>query len=352
MIILKLILTFITLAFLSPTVVFASCVGLGADERLENYCLVSALNGATVTKTDLLYIDHRLRREGYKDGLGVQGATPVDNLSTSFSLTPIFRYEDNINGGNSPQPLVVGSLRFIGDENFHKQSGVLVGLNAGLGGRYIYDQGRYLNYNLGTGYAQSFESGIGVVNHNASVCSVNHIAKRWYVDACADQIRERKELLDATNSNVKLIGSHIFSSPTQQHKQFKFGINRYLTDAYQQNQLQFSIKTTHPQGMVTGIDTTFGEAVRGQLATQFFVAGNVGLYFAKKPIRISATYHRSTGGLLLGFERDSNTASISVSYPVWRNLTATLGYTKTDSNIDYFDVSGPSLDVQFAAIQF
>ena len=352
MIILKLILTFITLAFLSPTVVIASCVGLGADERLENYCLVSALNGATVTKTDLLSIDHRLRREGYKDGLGVQGATPVDNLSTSFSLIPIFRYEDNINGGNSPQPLVVGSLRFIGDENFHKQSGVLVGLNAGLGGRYIYDQGRYLNYNLGTGYAQSFESGIGVVNHNASVCSVNHIAKRWYVDACADQVRERKELMNATNSNVKLIGSHIFSSPTQQHKQVKFGINRYLTDAYQQNQFQFSIKTTHPQGMVTGIDTTFGEAVSEQLATQFSVAGNVGFYFAKKPIRIFATYHRSTGGLLLGFDRNSNTTSISVSYPVWRNFITTLGYSKTDSNIDYFDVSGPSLDVQFAAIQF
>jgi len=138
-------------------VVTAYCVGLGADERLENYCLVSALNVATVTKTDLLSIDHRLRREGYKDGLGVQGAEPVDNLSALFSLTPIFRYEDNINGGNSPQPLVVGNLSFIGDENFHKQSGVLVGLNAGLGGRYIYDQGRYLNYHLGTGYGKALE---------------------------------------------------------------------------------------------------------------------------------------------------------------------------------------------------
>ena len=340
------------LVLLSPTVVTAYCVGLGADERLENYCLVSALNVATVTKTDLLSIDHRLRREGYKDGLGVQGAEPVDNLSALFSLTPIFRYEDNINGGNSPQPLVVGNLSFIGDENFHKQSGVLVGLNAGLGGRYIYDQGRYLNYHLGTGYAQSFESGIGVVNHTARVCSVNHFAKGWYVDACADQVRERKELMNATNSNVKLIGSHIFSSPTQQHTQVKLGINRYLTDAFQQNQLQFSVSTTHPQGIVTGIDTTFGEAVSGQLATQFFVAGRVGLYFLKKPLRVSASYHRSTGGLLLGFDRDSNTASISVSYPIWRNLTATLGYIKTDSNIDHFDVGGPSLDVQFAAIQF
>lgn len=340
------------LVLLSPTVVTAYCVGLGADERLENYCLVSALNGATVTKTDLLSIDHRLRREGYKDGLGVQGAEPVDNLSALFSLTPIFRYEDNINGGNSPQPLVVGNLSFIGDENFHKQSGVLVGLNAGLGGRYIYDQGRYLNYHLGTGYAQSFESGIGVVNHSARVCSVNHFARRWYVDACADQVRERKELMNASNSNVKLIGSRIFSSPTQQHTQVKFGINRYLTDAFQQNQLQVAVSTIHPQGIVTGIDTTFGEAVSGQLATQFFVAGRVGLYFLKKPLGISASYHRSTGGSLLGFERDSNTASISVSYPIWRNLTATLGYSETDSNIDYFDVSGPSLNVQFAAIQF
>ena len=74
---LKSYLTAIVLVLLSPNVVTAYCVGLGADERLENYCLVSALNVATVTKTDLLSIDHRLRREGYKDGLGVQGAEPV-----------------------------------------------------------------------------------------------------------------------------------------------------------------------------------------------------------------------------------------------------------------------------------
>ena len=350
--ILKSYITAMGLLLLNPVVVNASCIGLGADERLENYCLVSALNGATINKTDLLFIDQRLRHEGYKDGLGIQGTKPVDNLSTLFSVTPIFRYEDNINGGNSPQPLVVGNLRFIGDENYYKQSGVLIGLTAGLGGRYIYDQGRYLNYSLGTGYAQGFQNGVGIVSQNVSLCSVNHIAKRWYVDACADQARERKKLMDTTNSNIKLIGSHVFSSPTKQHKQFKFGINRYLADNYNQNQIQFGFNTTHPQGVFTGLDTTFGEAVNEQLATRFFVAGTVGLYFARKPLKFTASYRRSSGGLLLGFDRDSNTASISATYPVWRNFTATLGYSNTDSNIDYFDASGPSLDVQFAAIQF
>ena len=342
----------ITLVLLSSTLATASCLGLGADERLENHCLVNNLNGATINKTDLLSIDHRLRREGYKDGLGVQGTKPVDNFSSSFSVTPIFMYEENINGGNSRQPLVVGSLRLIGDENFYKQSGVVVGLNAGLGGRYIYGQGRYLNYNLGTGYAQSFESGIGIVNHNASLCSINHIAKRWNIDACADQARNHKKLLDVTSSNLKLILSHTFSNLRKQHKQLKFGINRYLADNYNQNQIQFGFNTTHPQGVFTGLDTTFGEAVNEQLATRFFVAGTVGLYFARKPLKFTASYRRSSGGLLLGFDRDSNTASISATYPVWRNFTATLGYSNTDSNIDYFDASGPSLDVQFAAIQF
>ena len=348
----KLYLVTIALIFISPALAHSACVGLGADERLENHCLVNSLNGATINKTDLLSIDHRLRREGYKDGLGVQGTKPVDNPSTLFSVTPIFRYEDNINGGNSRQPLVVGSLRLIGDENFYKQSGVVVGLNAGLGGRYIYGQGRYLNYNLVTGYAQSFESGIGIVNHNASLCSINHIAKRWNIDACADQARNHKKLLDVTSSNLKLILSHTVSNLRKQHKQLKFGANRYLANDYNQNQLQFAINTTYPQGVFTGLDTTLGEAVNEQLATRFFVAGTIGLYFARKPLKFTASYRRSSGGLLLGFDRDSNTASISATYPVWRNFTATLGYSNTDSNIDYFDASGPSLDVQFAAIQF
>ena len=58
------------------------------------------------------------------------------------------------------------------------------------------------------------------------------------------------------------------------------------------------------------------------------------------------------GGLLLGAARDAKTASISVSYPVWRNLTATLGYAKTNSTIDYFDTSGPTLALDFDAIKF
>ena len=43
---------------------------------------------------------------------------------------------------------------------------------------------------------------------------------------------------------------------------------------------------------------------------------------------------------------------LAASYPVWKNLTASVGYRKTDSSIDYFDVSTPTFVIQFVAIQF
>jgi len=56
--------------------------------------------------------------------------------------------------------------------------------------------------------------------------------------------------------------------------------------------------------------------------------------------------------MLLGIARDESTVAVSASYPVWKNLTASVGYRKTDSSIDYFDVSTPTFVIQFAAIQF
>ena len=67
---------------------------------------------------------------------------------------------------------------------------------------------------------------------------------------------------------------------------------------------------------------------------------------------MSIGYADADGGLLLGYERRDKTYSISASYPVWRGLTASIGYKETDSTIDYFDARAPVISLQFSNFSF
>lgn len=330
----------------------ASCIGLGGDERLQNYCLLNAIDGKAIDYSAATMIDSRLRRAGSSTGLGVPRAVPFDRSSVSFSIRPVLRYEGNINGGNPAKPLVIGNLTFDGDEALYKTSGTVVGLGASLNCRAIYSEGRYLKYSLDTSYALSPSSDDRIATTSASVCSFNHIAKSWYIDACANQSRARKTISDGSSSNLKLIASYIFTSVTKEHSQVKFGVNRLFADSYTQNQLVLGIDSLHPSGFFTGVEATFGEAVPEHLVTRMSVAGRVGLQVAGKPLTLNASFSHATGGLLFGVDRDAKSASVSASYPVWRNFNVTMGYTKTDSTIDYFDLASPTLGIQFVPIRF
>jgi predicted porin len=72
----------------------------------------------------------------------------------------------------------------------------------------------------------------------------------------------------------------------------------------------------------------------------------------KKPLIFSIGYASADGGVLLGYERSDQTYSISASYPVWNNLTVSIGYKETDSTIDYFDTRAPVIGLQFSSISF
>ena len=119
-----------------------------------------------------------------------------------------------------------------------------------------------------------------------------------------------------------------------------------------QNQLVIGHDTIHSNGVYSAIDVTFGEAIENQLATKMSLRAKVITKLANKPLTLSASYADADGGMLLGVERSNETYSISASYPLWRSLTASVGYRTTDSTIDYYDVSTPTFGVQFSSFNF
>ena len=328
----------------------AACYVDGASTRLSNYCALDKIQGARVDVRSLQLIDYKLKLEGSERGLGFPTRVKVNSVSKA--LYPILSYSDNINGGNPPEPLVLGNLTFEGDENLNRKEGIVAGLGVGLNGRYIHAEEKYLTYGANASYAYSPEHGIGISTTSANVCSVNHISNWWYVDACANTSRVRKDITDDTNSNISIAGSKVFTSSENTYSEASFGVNRYFAESYNQNQLLLGYKTIHANGVYSALNFTFGESVANQLATKFSLSGQLTTQFAKKPLKLSASYSQADGGMLLGVARDEATVAVSASYPIWKNLTASVGYRRTDSTIDYFDVSTPTFGVQFAAIQF
>ena len=270
----------------------------------------------------------------------------------SKALYPILSYSDNINGGNSPEPLVLGNLTFEGDEQLYRKEGLTAGLGVKLNGRYIYDDGRYLSYGANASHAYSPEHGISISTTSADVCSVNHILNWWYVDVCTNTSRVQKDITYDTNSNFSISGSKVFTSGNNSYSQMNLGVNRYFASAYTQNQVSIRFDTIHANNMHSAFDITFGEALESQLTTRFLVSAQVTAQVAKKPLTFSASFSRADGGMLLGIERSENTIGISASYPVWKNLSAIIGYRNTDSTIDYFDLKTPTFGLQFADIPF
>ena len=338
------------LLFFLPSSALSACYTESVNARLGNYCALGEIQGVSVDFHTVQLIDYKLKLEGSTNGLGLP--TQLAANTTSKSIYPIFSYTDNINGGNSPEPLVLGNLTFEGDAELVRKEGIIAGFGAGVSGRYIHAEGKYLSYGINASYAHSLKYGLGVATTSANLSSINHIKNWWYLDVHANTSRERKDITDETNTNLSIVTSKVFESRDSVYSEASFGVNRYFAESYNQNQLLFGYKTIHANGVYSALNLTFGDALENQLATKYALRAQIVTQLANKPLKLSASYSQADGGMLLGVERDETTRSVSASYPIWKNLTANVGYRKTDSTINYFDVSTPIFGIQFAPIQF
>ena len=108
--------------FVLATPAVGACYMDGVQNRLANLCALDKIQGAKVDLRSLQLIDYRLKFEGSINGLGLPTQLAANTMSKS--LYPILSYSDNINGGNSPEPLLIGNLTFEGDEALVRKEGV------------------------------------------------------------------------------------------------------------------------------------------------------------------------------------------------------------------------------------
>ena len=332
------------------TAASANCLQSSSNERLSNYCLVERASKQVIDLRSAQVIDYRLKREGYARGLGLPGST--EQFSFQPYLTPILNYETDINGGNPTKPLQLGNLTFNGDPNLARREGIVVGAGVGGYGRYLVGEGRYFDYGAGASYAHSFEHDMGIQRRFASVCSKNHIKNWWYVDGCAGSSYVEKDLTDDARNTLSVTTSKVFTSSLNSHHQASFGMTRVYDDDYEQNQLTFSFETIHRNGWHSTVSALFGESINGEIAVREAMSASLALPVRNRRLTVSSSYSEADGAKLLGIVRAEETWSVSASYNVYKDIDVGIGYTETDSTIDYFDVSTPTITVSFKPIRF
>ena len=341
------ILSFFFCSYSTPMV---ACSLGSISERLENYCLINKINSSTITLATAQQFDIRMRNEGYDSNLSLNAGSTKGFRKTAVS--PILSWENDLNGGNPAKDLVLGEVNFSSDQDLYKKSGLVAGVRAGLQGRRIYGAGLYFDYSLNGSHSRSGVHDIAITQTGISLCSKNHITKWYFIDGCADISRTNKEITDQKTKNIRLTTSHIFSSQNSNYHKASFGLNRNFTSTYTQHQLTFGLDTIHSNFQTSSFYLTFGEAVQGELANRFSVAGNANLLHENKNILFNWRFSQADGGKLLGFDRSEKSLSLSITYPLSRFVTATVGYRKTDSTIDYFDTGYPTFSLQFQSFEF
>lgn len=341
----------VTAALMLP--VFSSALaacGLALDERLKTFCLLNNMQEKKPLPPQALMLANSLKKQGYLTSVNVSGKTKGSPIR--FSIKGISRYSQNINGGNPAQNLELGGLSFVGDPAFYAKEGLLIGAALNVGGRRIYGEGRYLNYNLNTSYTYSAKHSLGVATSSVSACSINHIADWWYLDLCGNASSTRKEITTQSSENLSLALVKSFSGVSSTYHKIRIeGIRRFSSN-YVQNKLLFGLDTIHPKNVTSGVTVAIGESVNNQLATRVAISGHLGLSLNKKRLSVKASYNDSDGGKLLGFDRSDEAFNLSVSYPLTDYVSANLGYHKTNSSIDYYDTKYPTFGLQLKSLSF
>ncbi|MFU8864641.1 MAG: hypothetical protein ACNA7O_12065 [Rhodobacterales bacterium] len=337
-------------ALLTPTVSYAFCDNSSANSRLQVYCLSNVLSMTATNIGAAQILDYRLKQEGYARGIGLPGI--VDQASFVPFVSPIIEYSSDINGGNPNRPLVLGSLTFFGDEKFFRKTGMVAGFGLGGSGRYIYGEGRYLDYTIGGSYTHSPEHDIGIGRSFANVCSKNDIGGNFYLDGCITTSRLNRDLADEATSSASLTVAKLFSDGENRFHQASFGLRHLLNEEYKQKQIIVKLDTLNSTNLYTSFSASFGEPVENKLAMRHSFSGTVGTTLLKKPISASLSYAYSDGGRLLGFSREEKTKTISITYAVHPRVNVSVGYIDTSGDIDYFNKSEAIFSIQFSPIRF
>ena len=115
-------------------------------------------------------------------GFGHIAGQGPQRLSSGLSLSPILRYDNNINGGTPGDSILIGGLPFTIPAESRALSGVIWGADVGGSLRYSLSPKTVVDAHLSAGRAQG--QGARVETKSGSVCVGQFLGGSEWLDLC------------------------------------------------------------------------------------------------------------------------------------------------------------------------
>lgn len=301
-----------------------------------------------VTVNDAFAFDVSRIRQGYTNTLILHPDTPLQGFSQSIS--PLLSYDQNINGGNPDKPLVLNSLTLVGQDELKAESGLLLGINANASYSQPIAEGSYLNSALSLYYGIHPGSDLTVQHYGFNICGNTQFEQSWFGKSCISQSGSQRELGSSRNQYVSLEVGRAFSTSFTSQMAASLSLQRMFTYDYAQTVWGLQLDTIRNFAPDTLLTLQKGEDLPYEHALDHSISIRHNILLGRRWFTISASRTSYDGSMLFGVERSDVSDTLSVSTLIPSVGRVSVGYSRTDSTIDYYDMDSPTISIGLEAL--
>jgi hypothetical protein len=308
----------------------------GATYSWVAYCLLGCLVATSAT-----HADDRAR-------------SSTDNPRAFVS--PVIRYDSNINGGQPGSSFDVGGIVFQVDPSEVAKPGLLAGASFSLEGLSEFGSNFGVKYQLSLQALTDLEVLYGVQQSAVSVCGLTFTSHNNLITGCASNVEERKELSTSslTSFEVKSETRNRLVTKGKENPNWEtsvaFELGRDQVDGRWRNKVSSSFGLHGTGGRNAQLSVSFFEPISGVISDRYQISAS--LENQKHILSgLNLTYKHADGGNFFGLDRSESTIRVAVNLRLSKNFMGSLGYNHKDSSIDFYDASG-NFDFIVHSIEF
>lgn len=261
-------------------------------------------------------------------------------LRAEIGVTPILRYDGNINNGVIGDRLDLGGLVFLVDEESRARAGLVGGLALSAGSVLSFGQGGTLTLGAGLRYERALRHPLSIRGGFLQACGSQHIGRLTWIGLCQSFHREKRSL-DGSRAAVTTLS-----------------FSRVLRNRFGPAELGIELGSLRNDGAQRGFaGLVLRQAAGGFGAFSLEIAGEhrrtgvntadlrirpgYSTFVRGRPLAVSLLYQKEGGGQFLGRSRRDEFTLLRFDYAVSRSLSLSLGYRKRHSSAGIY--SGSSM---------
>jgi hypothetical protein len=315
---------------------------ISGSQRLSFFSLLK-----TKPRGYQLYMKRLMRNDGllHRPGQGPQ------KLLSYAGLKPLIGYDTNINNGLPGEEFNIGKFTFRTDEEDRAKAGMTVGAMATGGLLYSVAPGHVLKFAAYGSYEYAPEHGLSKHAYGASACLGSHVAAYTWIDSCAGVRVAEKENASVEEVYASLGGSQAFATRFGHHEA-KWAVKRSFRDDYNKTYVNAGVLSALADVGAIYAGVSWGEEIDGKHTSRWGASASITRSIMKRKTTFSISYGNSGGGYHFGTEREDDQYAVNVKSHVHKNVALSVGYSWSNSNIDFYDDNSVLFGVDIRSIQF